>query len=372
MQAELPAAGYTTVALRQREAGNYPVYFQSGERISALFDDLVLENSRLRAVLDKGTGRIRSLRVDGEELVDKDAGFFLLETEPATSNAWQIGRHIRQLPVEQCVDLRWTERGPLRQSVQAKYRIASSTLEVTYQLEAGSDVLKLNVKVDWHEIGGATIPVLFFQTPLSYRPCHFRYDIAAGSVCRESTANDVPGLQYGLAAREQGAGLMLMSDCKYGYRGEGSTLGLTLLNSSTSPDPYPERGIHQFAIGLTASADHPAAAENKATAFCHSIQYQSNSIHAGTLPPKKQLVTLDAENVVLSAVWMEGNELRVRLYETGGEESCGTLLLEDPAVRAEACDGLGQTASGNAAITDGHVSFTIPPFQLMELHITFA
>ena len=372
MQAELPAAGYTTVALRQREAENYPVYFQSGERISALFDDLVLENSRLRAVLDKGTGRIRSLQVDGAELVDGDAGFSLVETEPATSNAWQIGRHIRQLPVEQCVDLRWTERGPLRQSVQAKYRIASSTLEVTYQLEAGSDVLKLNVKVDWHEIGGATIPVLFFQTPLSYRPCHFRYDIAAGSVCRESTANDVPGLQYGLAAREQGAGLMLMSDCKYGYRGEGSTLGLTLLNSSTSPDPYPERGIHQFAIGLTASADHPAAAENKATAFCHGIQYQSNSIHAGTLPPKKQLVTLDAENVVLSAVWMEGNELRVRLYETGGEESRGTLLLEDPAVRAEACDGLGQTAPGNAAITDGHVSFTIPPFQLMELHITFA
>lgn len=372
VQAELPAAGYTTVALRQREAENYPVYFQSGERISALFDDLVLENSRLRAVLDKGTGRIRSLQVDGAELVDGDAGFSLVETEPATSNAWQIGRHIRQLPVEQCVDLRWTERGPLRQSVQAKYRIASSTLEVTYQLEAGSDVLKLNVKADWHEIGGATIPVLFFQTPLSYRPCHFRYDIAAGSVCRESTANDVPGLQYGLAAREQGAGLMLMSDCKYGYRGEGSTLGLTLLNSSTSPDPYPERGIHQFAIGLTASADHPAAAENKATAFCHSIQYQSNSIHAGTLPPKKQLVTLDAENVVLSAVWMEGNELRVRLYETGGEESRGTLLLEDPAVRAEACDGLGQTASGNASITDGHVSFTIPPFQLMELHITFA
>ena len=198
VQAEVPAAGYTTVVLRQRQAEKYPVYFQSGERVSALFDDLVLENSRLRAVLDKGTGRIRSLRVDGEELVDKDAGFFLLETEPATSNAWQIGRHIRKTPVEQCVDLRWTERGPLRQSVQAKYRIASSTLEVTYTLEEGSDTLKLATKTDWHEIGGATIPVLAFQAPLSYQPSCFRYDTAAGSVCRESTANDVPGLQYGL------------------------------------------------------------------------------------------------------------------------------------------------------------------------------
>lgn len=87
--------------------------------------------------------------------------------------------------------------------------------------------------------------------------------------------------------REHGAGLMMMSDCKYGYRGEGSSLGLTLLNSSTSPDPYPERGIHQFAIGLTACTDHPAMAENKATAFCRNIQYQSNGIHAGTLPTEK-------------------------------------------------------------------------------------
>lgn len=161
----------------------------------------MLENDRLRAVLDKGTGRIRSLQIDGMELLESSAGFSLVETEPATSNAWQIGRHIRQIPVDQCVDLRWTERGPLRQSVQAKYLIASSTLEVTYLLEEGSDTLRLNVKTDWHEIGGATIPVLFFQVPLKYQPIHFRYDVAAGSVCRESTANDVPGLQYGLAAQ---------------------------------------------------------------------------------------------------------------------------------------------------------------------------
>ena len=43
VQAEVPAAGYTTVVLRQRQAEKYPVYFQSGERISTLFDDLVLE-----------------------------------------------------------------------------------------------------------------------------------------------------------------------------------------------------------------------------------------------------------------------------------------------------------------------------------------
>lgn len=372
VQAEVPAAGYTTVVLRQRQAEKYPVYFQSGERVSALFDDLVLENSRLRAVLDKGTGRIRSLRVDGEELVDKDAGFFLLETEPATSNAWQIGRHIRKTPVEQCVDLRWTERGPLRQSVQAKYRIASSTLEVTYTLEEGSDTLKLATKTDWHEIGGATIPVLAFHAPLSYQPSHFRYDTAAGSVCRESTANDVPGLQYGLAVREQGEGLMMMSDCKYGYRGEGSTLGLTLLNSSTSPDPYPERGIHQFVIGLTACADRPAAAENKATAFCHGVQYQSNSIHPGTLPAEKQLVTLESETAVLSAVWMEGTEMRVRLYETGGKASRGVFHLEDKVAGAQICDGLGDPLEGKAEVNGTTVCFTSQPYQLMEIHITFA
>ena len=140
----------------------------------------------------------------------------------------------------------------------------------------------------------------------------------------------------------------------------------------TGPQTYPERGIHQFAIGLTACTDHPAMAENKATAFCRSIQYQSNGIHAGTLPTEKQLVTLNAENVVLSAVWMEKKELRIRLYETGGEESTSTLVFDGNVVSAEACDGLGQCLPANVQVTDNRVSFTIPAFQLMEIRAVLA
>lgn len=149
-------------------------------------------------------------------------------------------------------------------------------------------------------------------------------------------------------------------------------LGLTLLNSSTSPDPYPERGIHQFVIGLTACADRPAAAENKATAFCHGVQYQSNSIHPGTLPAEKQLVTLESETAVLSAVWMEGTEMRVRLYETGGKASRGVFHLEDKVADAQICDGLGDPLEGKAEVNGSTVRFTSQPYQLMEIHITFA
>ena len=100
------------------------------------------------------------------------------------------------------------------------------------------------------------------------------------------------------------------------------------------------------------------------------MQYQSNSIHPGTLPAEKQLVTLESETAVLSAVWMEGTEMRVRLYETG-KASRGVLHLEDKVADAQICDGLGNPLEGKAEVNGTTVRFTSQPYQLMEIHITF-
>ncbi|NLD01942.1 MAG: alpha-mannosidase [Clostridiales bacterium] len=370
VQVEVPAMGYTTVVLREKELERYPLYFQSGERISASFDDLVLDNGILRVTLDRGTGRIASIIKDGHELIREDAGFSLVETEAATSNAWQISRHIRELPVNQCEDLRIMAQGALRQSVQVKYRVASSIMTAIYHLDKDSQMLRVETTVDWHEVGGSTVPLLIFRAPLSYKPEHFRYDTAAGSILRGSIANDVPALQYGLAAKQDGEGLLLVSDCKYGFRGRENSLSISLINSATSPDPYPERGIHRFVLGLGACSDQAQMAGMMATRFNHSILYQSNSVHGGSLPPDNSLLALEADGIMLSAVIPQaGGVLRIRMYELNGMNSQGVLYFSSEILQATTQDALGNAVDSHISVAGQQVEFTVKPYQLIELHV---
>lgn len=56
-------------------------------------------------------------------------------------------------------------------------------------------LVRVELKVDWKEIGKDIIPVLTWQTPLSYQTDAFRYDVPAGSIVRRGINNDVPGLR---------------------------------------------------------------------------------------------------------------------------------------------------------------------------------
>lgn len=369
-EVEVPATGYATVVLSQSEAERYPLYYQSGERTSATFEDRVLQNERITAVADAGTGRLKSLRVDGAELIaGGSAGFTVVETEARTSNAWQIGRHIRHEDVSQCVEMQWVTNGPLRQALRVKYRVASSTVEATYTLDKSADALRVDTMVDWHEIGGQTIPVLDYRVPLSYRPERFQYDVAAGYTHRAAIENDVPALQYGLAEREGAPCAILMSDCKYGYRGSTDRLAITLINSSTSPDPYPERGVHRFVLALGGCAANPALAGQMATRFTHGMTYQSGTFHKGTLPMKAGLLSLESGEVVVSAVMPDGDSvLRIRIYGVG--EGAARIRVERPIIGAERIDALGRPTGEPIAVENSVITLSVRPNTLAEVRVT--
>ena len=87
----VPALGYTTIVLRQREPETYPVYLKdgpfmrmTGNFVGRFYDDLVLDNGVVKAVIDGKNGRVKSL-VDlesGAEMIKEGetAGFEYLET----------------------------------------------------------------------------------------------------------------------------------------------------------------------------------------------------------------------------------------------------------------------------------------------------
>lgn len=370
----VPALGYTTVVVSEKEAESYPAYLLDNERVSGTFDDMVLENEQVTVRIASGTGRIVSMldKASGTEMVGQEegAGFTYIETETHSSSAWNIGRYMKELPVDRCLRLERQMGGPLRKSVKATWKIADSKIEATYSLDKYQNAVRIDVRADWHGIGSDMIPVLDYRIPLAYEPVDYQYDIPAGVIRRGSIHNDVPGLKYGLARRAEKPGAILISDSKYGYRGEDGKLALTLINSSTSPDPYPERGIHQIVLWFGASGEDARAAEQMATSCNHALFYQPSNSHHGTLPMEGSLFQAAAEHAVISAVLpgAEGKVL-IRAYETAGEKETVSLTFGTGVAEAKAVNLFGREQDAEVKVSGNSVTFSVEPYSLAEVEV---
>ena len=356
----LPALGYGTIVLRQREQAHYPTFLRTGSSTSRPYDDIVLDNGIIRAVIDAGSGRVKSLRdlKSGSEMIAGTAGLALLETEPLTSSAWHIGRTIRQIPVDRCVELTSCCGGPLRQSAKAVYLIEGwcrvpSRAEVTYSLDAGSRSLQADLEIDWQEQGGDTIPVLAWQTPLARTNGKFRYIIPAGTAERGVINNDVPGIGGAAALRGDGLALALTSDSKYGYRGQEGRLDLTLINSSVNPDPYPERGIHNISLRLGVMQESARQLQRLAFLHDHGFIYQPGNAHPGTLAPADGLLCLESGEAAVTAIRRNrAGKLVIRGYETAGKDGEAVIRMNRP-VRAAFMTTLADDKKRAPLKTDG-------------------
>lgn len=358
VEKEVPALGYTTVVLYQKEAERYQVYLQENEQVAGFYDDIVLENEKTAVRISSVSGNIVSMldKMTGQELIAEgsEAGLVYLETECATSSAWNIGRTLKSEQVDRCLRLEKQENGILRSSVKAFFTVADSSAEVTYVLEKDQPLMRIELKVDWKETGREVIPALVWKIPLSYQTDSFCYDIPAGTVVRRALNNDVPGLRYGMALRMDGSSAVLISDSKYGYRGEKDSLSLSLINSSVSPDPYPERGIHTVTLWMGAGNGDAKQTEEMAVACNHKMFYQPSNSHYGTLPMEDSLVRAEAESAVITAVQpTEDGGVLVRGCNLSRESASVRLAFGKAVMEAAAVDLFG-TETGHCVNIDGN------------------
>ncbi len=371
----VPPLGYTTVVLNESDPDEYRIYYQNDIRSSHPYQDFTLENKYICAKFNCSNGMMYSLfdKVNGIETI-KDgsfAGFNLIDTEKNTSSAWDIGRHLRSTPISQVKEIRKTSSGNLQNGFTVVYSVSRSTITANVTLDKDSHSVRYQTTVDWHEVGAETVPVLNFTLPVSYTAKRYLYDIPAGAIYRDSMQIDVPALQYGCAVNDTPSSAFIVTDCKYGYRGVNSTISSTLINSATSPDKYPERGIHHINLHVGVLESSPKVIGEYATTLNHPLCYHSSNSHKGTLPLESSLFSFDSETAVISCVTSsDDGSILVRVYETCGKDSGVSLTFNSPVISAKHVNLMEDTVSSPIEVNESKVNFVVKPNCICGIKIT--
>jgi len=387
VDAEVPAFGYTTCVLREKELDKIPVNFPKDPRVDRV-KKYVLENSRIKAVFDTKNAAIVSLKdkQTGREFIDpqRPAGIFrLIEEDDAEGmTSWKVGRYMNIEPLTRGVKLREAVSGPgaLRQWVSYAVPFRNSNLQVTVSLDKDSARLDFAVECDWRETSrkGSTIPQLNFYMPFAYACGRYKYDIPFGTITRDALDSDVPANSWAMAVPEDGgAAVVVATGTKYGFRGFDNALAVSLIRSSYDPDPLPETAVHKFgfSVMLTDSAKANADIIRSVFDFNNPLTYLSGTKHEGRFGLSGGFLEQTGGGVTVSAVKLAedgSGKLILRVYECEGNAAQTEFRFAREIKNAVYVD-INEKETGKAGISaDGNtLRFDCEPYAMASVSVEF-
>jgi len=346
---------------------------------------LTLENSMLKVTVDPQTGCITSLydqRAKFETLAPGACGGQLqtFKDLPKNYDAWNIDPgtldHFTTIDHADSVEL--IEKGPLRGAIRITRSWQSSKFVEEIVLDAGADQVDVVNGIDWRE----THVLLKAAFPLAASATKATYEIPYGTIQRSTTRNnsweqaqfEVPALRWADLGDGQ-HGFSLLNNSKYGYDAKDNVLRLSLLRSPTWPDPEADRGHHHFTYAL-----YPHAADWKeALTVRHGYEYnyplQAVQVlaHTGALPAEHAFVTIEPENVVLTALKKaeDGNGLIFRVYEWAGKSGDVKIHVPNGAEGATITNLMEKPEGTALKLADDTVTAPIHPYEILTVQVRY-
>ena len=347
-----------------------------------------MANGHLRVAWDE-EGLVRSIRhlATGREVVAPGAAANLLQRfddRPKQWDAWDIDREALDTAVDlvEADVVGLVEATSERAVLRVVRSFGSSRVEQRVRLERGSRRLDVDCEVDWHE-DHVLLKVAF---PVDVHAASARHEIQLGHVERPTHLNTSwDAARFETCAHtwvdlsEDGFGVALLNDGKYGHDVAGHVMRLSLLRSPTWPDPIADRGHHAFSYALLPHAGSPTEAGVIEEAHGFNAPLRMVPIGdavdgGGRLDASTSLVSADP-GVVVTAVKVadDGDGTIVRFHEAFGGRRRARLLVRG-AASAERTDLLEAPLDPAAgppavAVSDGVIEVDVGPFELVTLRV---
>jgi alpha-mannosidase len=345
-----------------------------------------LENAHLRAEFNAAGDLTR--------LYDKDAArevlpagaianqFQAFEDRPMEWDAWDIEIYYddKVWTADPAQSVTVVEGGPLRATLEIRRRILNSPIVQRISLTHDGRRLDFATDISWQE-RHTLLKVAF---PVAVLTPRATYEVQWGHVERPTHRNTSwdwarfeTAAQKWVDVSEGDYGVSLLNDCKYGHdirdaAPAGAVLRLSLLRSSTLPDPTADYGDHHFTYSLLPHAG-PLGAMTIAEAYALNnppFVYRG-AAGAGTgAVAAEAFISADRDNVVIETIKQaeDGRGVIVRLYESQRQRGPVRLRAAFPLAAAWQTNLLEEPQAELAV--EGHtVQFTLRPFQIMTLRL---
>jgi alpha-mannosidase len=334
-------------------------------------DTFIFENGHVRLTVDE-TGTLTSLihlATGREALAQGGTGnqLWAFEDRPISWDAWDIDvfHEDRSERIDASAEIEIIETGPLRAALRITRHYRNSRITQDIRLTADSPRVDFVTDINWAE-QHTLLKVAF---PVNVHQSRATYEIQWGEIERPTHRNttwdyarfEVPAQKWADLS-ETGFGVALLNDCKYGYDIRENVIRLTLLKSSTSPDPGADQGHHHFTYALLPHAADAALVRAEARRLNDPV------LALPGLATAAPLVSCDADNVVLETLKPaeDGKGFILRLYEADRRRGPVRLSFGRAMQAVAVCDLL-ETELSPVEIKDNSVTLMLKPFEILSL-----
>lgn len=343
--------------------------------------DKLLENNFFILELNrKGQfSRIYDKRACRELLKPGECGNVIVsyEDRPHGSDAWNIHNYYmeKSWEIDAVSAIKVEENG----SVQARVKIERTYLEstITQYISIYRDIPRIDIynDIDWKE-KQILLKALF---PVDIHAGEATFDIQYGNVRRPTNQNT--SWEYAkfemcmhkwMDLSEDGYGVSVLNDCKYGVSVRNGVIGLTMLKSAVYPNPDADKERHTFTYVI-----YPHAGDWREAAIVAQAYHLNNPMtvvvkenDGGILPAQYAMAACDSENVIIETVKKaeENDDLILRLYECYNRRTAATLCFAARIASVFECNMLEEHL--NALPFDGErVIVQMKPYEIKTLKV---
>ncbi len=344
---------------------------------------VILENEYLLVELNKDgdIARIFDKQAKREVLASNTIAnqFQAFEDRPKSWDAWDIDIFYddKIWLAEPTSSIELVETGELRQTLEVKRRILNSSFTQRISLNHNSPRLDFDTHIEWNE-RHIMLKVAF---PVDILAPQATYEIQWGNVQRPTHRNTSwDWARFETCAHkwvdlsEGNYGVSLLNDCKYGHDIRDNVMRITLLRSTTMPDPMADFGEHDFKYSFyphqgrwNEETQREAYLLNDPLLVYRWTMDDRPSTMQNTLSP---LFHVSSPNVIIETVKRaeDGEGIILRLYES--QRKRGPVQIHAGfAVEAAWETNLLEENQFELNVENDAIQLDLRPYQIMTLRV---
>lgn len=368
------------ITVKDIPAFGWCVTDSANEMCAVKVDEKSIENKFYKVTFDDDFD-ITSIydKREGREVIrsgQKANEFIMYEDLPYSYDAWELSvyHNDKKYKIDEVVSYKAISEGA-RAGFEVVKRFRNSTFTQKIYLYNELDRIDFDTEIEWH-LRHIIVKAAF---PVDVNTNKATYEIQFGNIEREHSENtswDVARFETcahkWVDISDNGYGMALMNDCKYGYSVvDNSTIQLSLLRSgNSSSEEVNDQGSHVMSYSIIPHRGNyiDGGIVRKAYGYNNPLSVKTINNPNGNLPQSFSLVKTECENVIIDTVKKSesGDNVIFRLYESQNKKGKVKLSFGVNVKKLYLCDLL-ENIETEIEVNNNEAEFLVSNFEIITL-----